>query len=224
MENDYTALYSSLNYFSQAAAHFANAANNKATNERNQKNQETQWDREDNAYWRKAQDMARAGLNPQLAASGAGSSSSLSQSQIPYKNEAPEFDSGSVLQSMGLKMQERKQVADISHTQAQTDWIRQQAAEQKIMNLDTLMNSAQNRSRSGVDMERLNTEMERIRHDLQYAREHNLPVGTSDTLIRQFEYVFDAIRSLTTGQGNSILASYTRDIGQALTTKAKSIG
>lgn len=82
------------------------------------------FEREDTAYQRKVQDLIKAGINPAVAATGSGSAAgSIVSTQAPHndmKYQAPEFNLGSVIDTL-------KSLKQIASIEQQTDVAKAQA-------------------------------------------------------------------------------------------------
>lgn len=96
----------------------ANYFSGKANLDWQKKAQRTTWQREDNAVQRRAADLEAAGLSKNLAAGSA------AQASGPIRTEAPQINSDIPMLAMNLM----RQKADISKTEAETQYIKQQGA------------------------------------------------------------------------------------------------
>jgi hypothetical protein len=159
-------------------------------NAQNQKNQETQWAREDAAYQRKARDLAAAGLNPHLAAGGAGSPSSLSTNIEPVKEDTSGIQAG-IMQAASAVAGYQQQKANIAQTQAQTTALQLGNQSYQSRLEDSFANSVANRERIQTANAMVDKQMENLSHNLSYAKEHNLPVGVTTNIIKNTEGILN---------------------------------
>lgn len=103
--------------------------------------QETTWDREDDAYQRKAADMEAAGLSKTLAAGGAGNPSGAIVHTDP-----PQKKNDVMMQKMALMTS----AADLARTGAETLLMRQQASKTKQEVENTKAITIQNQVKAAV--------------------------------------------------------------------------
>lgn len=113
---------------------------------RDKRLQERIFNREDNAVQRRVRDLIAAGLSPTLAAGSAAQAGQAVRTTAPYLEKSD--PQGNIIAGAMASMELRKGAADIAHTKAQTDLIRNQAMHTQELfrkeNLDNITREALN--------------------------------------------------------------------------------
>lgn len=164
--------------------------------------QEHSWNREDNSVQRRAEDLRKAGMNPQLAAGSAASSGPVVSTSVPRSPDPIDRERDAV----NFALAASKQQADISRTYAEQSMIEHQFG--KIdADIAASKANAYNAYQSGLTTQ----------YNREYAKAAGLPTnpGSTGSTIRDLSGVIknigDSVNSSPSAQAMRDIQSKTVD-------------
>lgn len=196
------------------------------SNQLNEQLTRESWERDDNAVQRRALDLAKAGLAPQLAAGSAAGVSSPIRMEAPRK-EAAQFDPSGILSSLGMVGKVGQTYVDQKRQQQEADARYKQTLSEINLNTarteymaDQVTHLNKQNEMIDANIQHMSSVLRNMEHDYNIAVKEGLPVGkVQENQIRRIEFIVDKLlefKDIASDWPSQLKRSFdTSQLGQA---------